>query len=231
MAEIEFLRRGEVVCATCKKPGHISHGASGVFFLHQDGVLSHEPEDLIVRFSKKILLKRLKEMFPSATVEEDVEYEKGIIDFAIIFSDGGKIAIEYLGNDLDDLADRRSYWADSGVKMLSISDWRRLKIKKEARISVVSLGVAEADLIKIGEPLIYIDPEKHNFIQITPPSGSRRVLMDTKTKKLGRVKTVLKRYSLSQLRLTEGRFAFEDFYFEQDVSPPDLPARLEKKLK
>lgn len=223
--DLESLKKEGVVCATCKKSGSLLVTDGGPIFIHDED-FSHEPEDVISRVAKKILKKRLSEMFSQETVDQDVLYEKGVLDFAVVFSNGGKIAIEYLSSDIDSLNSHYEYFEDLGVRLLVILDWRRLQMKNEDEISSVQIGPAETSLILNREPLIYLDAEKRNFIEVAPPKAALELVRLGRVKKLGKLKCIVRRYSISQLRLVEGRMVFLDTFYSAPPKDPELPKRL-----
>lgn len=218
----------EIVCATCKKAGQLVVLKEGPVFKHEKEP-KHDPEDMVAIAGKRILFKRLLEMFPNAVVKQDVLQGNQLIDFAVVWPNGAKIIINYFTQDNDFLEKDYQLWAEEGVKMFIISDWRRLSLKTDDEVAPVTLGKTETSLIKLNMPLIYFDIEKRNLIKVTVPEIASKLVKLNKVKTLGRLNCLIRRYSLSQFRLINGAIVFESDFYLDDPPPAKLPKRLLKK--
>jgi hypothetical protein len=218
----------EVFCATCKQTGQLVVLKEGPVFKHSLAV-GHDPEDMIAISGKKILFKRFLEMFPNATVNQDIFQGEQLIDYAVIWPNGGKVIINYFTQDNDFLEKDYQLWADEGVKMFVISDWRRLLLKSDQEVASVTLGKTETSLIKLNMPLIYFDIEKRNLIKVTVPEIASKLIKLNRVSSLGRLNCLIRRYSLSQFRLINGAIVFESDFYLDDPPPAKLPKRLIKK--
>jgi len=229
-AELIALKnsQSEIVCATCKQAGQLVVLKEGPVFKHNK-LANHDPEDMVAIAGKNILFKRFLEMFPNAVVKQDVIQGSQLIDYAIIWPNGAKVIINYFTQDNGFLEKDYQLWADEGVKMFIVSDWRRLFLKTDDVVAPVTLGKTETSLIKLNMPLIYFDIEKRNLLKVTVPEIASKLIKLNKVNSLGRLNCLIRRYSLSQFRLINGSIVFESDFYLDDPPPAKLPKRLIKK--
>lgn len=226
----------QVLCATCREPVVISISDTGPFCLHS-GEQNHLPEDPIIWTGKKLLLERMRDLFSQAKVERDVFDGEEFADITIVLDNSGKIVVRFISENLapKEVLRIHEYWEALGVRCLWIADWRKLNLSKTANknstITAATLGKLETALIKIDEPLLYMDIERRNILTLKVPGAAAALVRHDIVPTAGRLKCFLQRYRIGQLRLSDGDWRLETTYDTRPPKVPDLPKRLQDKLE
>lgn len=236
VAEVrELADTGRLICPSCREPLRVAIDASGVQGGHEGGA-HHEPEDLVARLSKEMLHQRLARLFPSAVVEEDVELGKPdrLADIVLVRDNGGRLAIEFQGSDFPKgkLGPLLQGYEQSALRALWILDSRRLKVTSiKGQVATVNVGRLEVDLLRAGEPLLYLEPNRRQILRLLIPGAAQQLLRHESVASLGRLPCLMRRYRLAQLRIREGRWFIDADYDLPLPKPPPLPKRLQRKLE
>jgi hypothetical protein len=114
-----------------------------------------------------------------------------------------------------------------GVRCLWLLDRRRLKLTKTTTPRQATIGELETELLRQGEPLIYLNALTAE-LTVVRPRPEALALLGHVGGKLGRVQCEVRSYPLSALTLREGHWHVDSSF--DGPSPPwgPLPVRLAK---
>ena len=242
-ADIDQLRAlerdGKVRCPTCRGPMTLLADPGGSVAMHRapNPYAGHEPEDREMRQAKRLIAARLRSLFPSAPIELDVhipEIER-LADIVLLTPYGGRIAVEVQAADMraEDVAELQDLYESIGVRCLWLLDSRRLRTTQTPapthKILKTMIEPAETGLVRIGEPIIYLDAARREIIWVRP-NPLVRELAQLGDPRIGRVESLVRGYPLTQLRVKQGAWCVPTEFDKRPPKPPALPANLVKRL-
>jgi hypothetical protein len=236
----ELERAGAVLCPTCREPVQVVMGDSGAYVEHLPGSVfgEHEPEDPVMRSSKRLLASHLHSLFGSATVAVDGRIDEigRMADVVMVTGEGGRLAIEVQAQDMParDVAAAQDAYAELGILSLWLLDSRRLVIGRprrglDKRIRKVRLDRLETGLLAAGVQLLYLDPRRREVVFVRPPAAAVE-LARLGDPRLGRLDCLVLTFKLNQLRMRGGRFSLDMSYVSRMPAAPQLPPALQRRL-
>lgn len=239
-AQIPELRQLEAQsalrCPACGGELRVVIEDEGPVAEHHGVSIEHEPEDPITRISKEIIRRKMAELFPRAAIELDVKLDKParLADLVAVRDNGGRLIVEHQAADMKkgQMAELVAGYREEGLRALWLLDPRRLKVGKvKNQVATVNIGKLEVDLLREGEPLLYLEPHGRRVMRLLIPAQARELLKHDKVTSLGRLPCLMRHYKLDQLRVKAGQWQMVTDYDPPLPAPPALPKRLQKKLE
>jgi hypothetical protein len=231
-------QRGELFCPTCKGRMRlvVDHGGVHATHLAPNPFAGHEPEDYTLRRVKHAMARHLQRLFPSAPLDLDVHLPEigHLADIVVVTPHGGRLAVEVQRADIsaDEISSLRERYASLAIGCLWVLDPRRGKMTRgKGPIRRVMLDRLETALLAAGEPLVVCDPAATRQVMWIRPHPQARELAALGEEKIGRVDCLVRQYSLSQLRVNEGKWHVPSAKYDPAPPPyPPLPAPVQRKL-
>lgn len=221
-------------CPTCGRP--VVLDPASAHLLHATPVPEHDPDTGAHQAARRIIRRRLDELFPSALIDTSVEFESCdyLADIALVSPRGAKLVVEIA--DAQRSAERyreivRSLAAE-GVASLWISTMSLFVATKRwpsTMVAKLNLGHLQTAILADTGVLMFAHP-KDLQIWTARPHPQALELARAGEPRLGVVECLVRRYPLSQLRMRGGAIQLITEYDPPAPPPGPLSKTLTDKL-
>lgn len=231
-----YHQQGE--CLICGRPVlfKLSADQAEAYFAHLPGnpLSRHEPESIGHRRAKLLLGRRLRALFPTAQIAENVPLDScdHIADLVVMTTLGGRMAFEVTRADMPVADLERAYegYATERIQAYWFMSADRMRLTgRPGLLRKLAYGEMETWWLRRHGELRYLDPVEGDMIVVTAHPGAMAAARLGKAR-LGRVESIVRHYPLGQLRLRAGALAVLSEYDDPAPAWGALPKGLQTWL-
>ena len=230
-AELEAARRDPPLCPVCSREGSIDLQEGYPLFWHE---ASHEAETPMREEMRSLLGRWLHRALPDSQVRLLLPWQDTFLDVGAVRADGARLAVRIISEEpsLGELQAMREELLEEQTVLLFLLDPLRLPRRawgEGARVFSVQFRRAESELLRMGDPLLYLLPHRRQLLLLEPPSVVLPLLQEKRN--LGQCQGEAHHYRISELRLREGRWWIDRRFDERPLHPPEPSPALLRRLE